>query len=66
MRVMLAGHCDQIGLLVQYIDAEGYIYAQPIGGWDPIQLVGQRMADLDGHGADPGDHCPQGDPSAHR
>ena len=43
LRVMLAGHCDQIGLLVQYIDDEGYIYINPIGGWDPQKLVGQRM-----------------------
>ena len=43
LRVMLAGHCDQIGMLVQHIDTEGYIYVQTIGGWDPQQLVGQRM-----------------------
>jgi tetrahedral aminopeptidase len=43
LRVMLAGHCDQIGLLVQFIDSEGYLYLQTIGGWDPQQLVGQRM-----------------------
>jgi endoglucanase len=43
LRVMLAGHCDQIGMLVQHIDAEGYLYVQTIGGWDPQQLVGQRM-----------------------
>src|SRR4051812_19449295 len=43
LRVMLAGHCDQIGMLVQHIDAEGYLYLQTIGGWDPQQLVGQRM-----------------------
>ncbi len=43
LRVMLAGHCDQIGMLVQYIDAEGFIYPQPIGGWDPQVLIGQRM-----------------------
>lgn len=42
-RVMLAGHCDQIGFLVQYIDAEGYLYFQPIGGWDPQNLIGHRM-----------------------
>jgi endoglucanase len=29
--------------LVQYIDAEGFLYVQPIGGWDPIVLVGQKM-----------------------
>lgn len=42
-RVMLAGHCDQIGLLVSQIDDNGYIYTQTIGGWDPQQLIGQRM-----------------------
>src|SRR5262245_44446351 len=43
LRVMLAGHCDQIGLLVQHIDGDGFLYLLPVGGWDPIQLVGQRM-----------------------
>ncbi|MDR1959741.1 MAG: M42 family metallopeptidase [Planctomycetaceae bacterium] len=42
-RVMLAGHCDQIGLLVNYIDAEGFLYVLPLGGWDTQQLVGQRV-----------------------
>jgi endoglucanase len=43
-RVMLAGHCDQIGMLVTMIDDNGFIYAQTIGGWDPQQLIGQRMS----------------------
>ena len=43
LRVMLAGHCDQIGLIVQHIDDEGFLYIQPIGGWDPQMLIGQRM-----------------------
>jgi tetrahedral aminopeptidase len=42
-RLMLAGHCDQIGLLVSHIDEQGYARAQAIGGWDPQQLIGQRM-----------------------
>lgn len=42
-RIMLAGHCDQIGLIVQYIDSDGFIYAQSIGGWDVQMLLGQRM-----------------------
>ena len=42
-RVMLAGHCDQIGMVVTHIDEKGFIYAQTIGGWDPQQLIGQRM-----------------------
>ncbi len=42
-RMLLAGHCDQIGLIVQYIDSDGFISVQPIGGWDPIQLIGARI-----------------------
>jgi endoglucanase len=42
-RLMYAGHCDQIGMLVSYIDDAGFIYAQTIGGWDPQQLIGQSM-----------------------
>jgi endoglucanase len=43
LRVMFAGHADQIGLIVTYIDEFGFIYSKPIGGWDPQQLIGQRM-----------------------
>ena len=42
-RMLLAGHCDQIGLIVQFIDSDGFISVQPIGGWDPIQLIGARV-----------------------
>lgn len=43
LRVMLAGHADQIGLIVSYIDERGFIFTNTIGGWDPQQLIGQRM-----------------------
>lgn len=43
-RLMYAGHCDQIGMLVSHIDDKGFVYAQTIGGWDPQQLVGQAMS----------------------
>jgi putative aminopeptidase FrvX len=49
--IMLDGHIDEIGLLVQYIDDEGYIYPSPVGGWDPQVLVGQRIRFL-GRGGD--------------
>ncbi len=42
-RLLLAGHCDQIGMLVTHIDEQGFVYAQTIGGWDPQQLIGQHM-----------------------
>lgn len=43
LRVMFAGHADQIGLLVTHINDSGFIYTNTIGGWDPQQLIGQRM-----------------------
>ena len=43
VRLMLAGHADQIGLIVSYISEDGFIYTQTVGGWDPQQLIGQRM-----------------------
>jgi endoglucanase len=42
-RIMLAGHCDQIGLMVQHIDSDGFLYVQPIGGWDMQILLGQHL-----------------------
>jgi endoglucanase len=53
-RMLLAGHCDQIGLIVQYIDGDGYISVQPIGGWDPMQLVGARVTVWTASGPVPG------------
>ena len=49
--IMLDGHIDEIGVIVQYIDDEGFIYPGPIGGWDPQVLVGQRIRFL-GRGGD--------------
>jgi putative aminopeptidase FrvX len=41
--IMLAGHIDEIGMIVTYIDKEGLIYFKGVGGWDSQQLVGQRV-----------------------
>jgi endoglucanase len=42
-RVMLAGHIDEIGFMVKYIDDDGFIYFTPIGGWDLQIPQGQRV-----------------------
>src|SRR5436305_204619 len=42
-RIMLAGHCDQIALMVQHIDDNGFLYVQPMGGWDMQILLGQNL-----------------------
>jgi putative aminopeptidase FrvX len=53
-RVMLVGHCDQIGLIVQHIDADGFLWVQAIGGWDPMQLVGSHVVVWSASGPVPG------------
>lgn len=42
-RIMLAGHCDQIGLLVKHIEDQGFLRCQAVGGWDMQMLLGQRL-----------------------
>ena len=43
VRVMLCGHVDEIGLMVKYIDDQGFIWVTKIGGPDPLQHWGQRV-----------------------
>ncbi|QDT66828.1 M42 family metallopeptidase [Calycomorphotria hydatis] len=43
MRIMLDGHCDQIGLIVKFIDDQGYLRVGAVGGWDVQTLIGQAM-----------------------
>ncbi|HKK07965.1 MAG TPA: M42 family peptidase [Gemmatimonadota bacterium] len=52
--IMLAGHIDEIGLMVHHIDEKGYLFVQAVGGWDPQVLVGQRVSVLGGEGVVPG------------
>jgi endoglucanase len=42
-RVLLAGHIDEIGVMVTYIDDEGFLSFAGVGGWDVQVLVGQRI-----------------------
>ncbi len=42
-KIMFCGHCDEIGLMVNYIDDKGYIYFRAIGGIDTALLPGQRF-----------------------
>ena len=39
----IVGHIDEIGLFISHIDDEGFLWFGPIGGWDPQNLVGQRV-----------------------
>ena len=42
-KIMFASHLDQIGLMVNKIDKNGFIYFVPIGGHDPRVLLGQNV-----------------------
>jgi putative aminopeptidase FrvX len=42
--VAVAGHMDEIGFLVSFIDPKtGFLRIQPLGGFDPVTLVAQRV-----------------------
>ncbi len=41
--ILVDGHIDEIGVIVHYIDDEGFLFISPIGGWDAQVLVGQRI-----------------------
>ncbi|MDD3534103.1 MAG: M42 family metallopeptidase [Candidatus Cloacimonetes bacterium] len=43
VKVMLVGHADEIGFMVNYIDDNGYLYVKPLGGQDVNLLPGLRL-----------------------
>ncbi|MFA6687730.1 MAG: M42 family peptidase, partial [Desulfuromonas sp.] len=43
LRVMLAGHCDEIGFMIHHIDEQGFLFFTPIGGIDAHLVPGQRV-----------------------
>ncbi len=42
-RVMLAGHCDQIGFMVRHIDKSGFLFVDRLGGIDPGVVPGSPV-----------------------
>ena len=42
-RLAVIGHIDEIGLMISHIDDEGFLWFGGVGGWDPVNLVGQRV-----------------------
>ncbi len=41
--LVVVGHADEIGVHVTHIDDDGYLRFGEVGGWDPYQLIGQRI-----------------------
>ena len=42
LKIMLAAHMDEIGLMVSYIDEHGFARLTPLGGVQPETMVGNR------------------------
>ena len=42
-KLMLAAHADEVGMMVTYIDSNGFLSFQEIGGIDTNLLPGQRV-----------------------
>lgn len=42
-KVMLLCHMDEIGFLVSHITDKGFLYLQPVGGFDPRNLFSRRV-----------------------
>ena len=53
-KVMLAGHYDEVGFQVTYIDDNGFIYFRNIGSIDPMVIHGIEVEILSGNGRVPG------------
>ncbi len=41
--LMLAGHLDELGLQISYVDDRGYLYFQMLGGHDRSMISGRRV-----------------------
>lgn len=41
--VMLEAHCDEIGMMIQYIDDKGFLYITRLGGSDPTITRAKRV-----------------------
>lgn len=52
--VMLAGHIDELGLIVRYVDDNGFVYFDVLGGHDNIVISGRRVTILTKEGPLPG------------
>jgi putative aminopeptidase FrvX len=42
-RIMVAGHMDEVGLMVSFIAKDGFLRFQPIGGWWEQVMLAQRV-----------------------
>jgi len=53
-RVMLAGHCDELGFQINFVDDDGFLYFLPLGGHDEGLVPGRRITIHTANGPVPG------------
>jgi endoglucanase len=41
--ILIVGHADEIGLIVRYINSDGFLYVSRVGGVDPAVLPSHRI-----------------------
>ncbi len=41
--IILCAHMDEVGLMINYISPDGFLYFVPVGGIDPRTLLAQRV-----------------------
>lgn len=61
-KIMLLCHMDEIGFLVSHITEKGFLYLQPVGGFDPRNLFSRRVLICTDKGDFPGVMNPGGRP----
>ncbi len=45
-KILLAGHCDEIALIINRIDERGYLYIEKMGGINPKAAIGMKVTIL--------------------
>lgn len=48
--IMFAGHIDELGLIITYIDDRGFVYFETLGGHDKSMISGRRVSILTQNG----------------
>ncbi|WP_070121195.1 M20/M25/M40 family metallo-hydrolase [Bacillus marinisedimentorum] len=51
VKVLLAGHADEIGFMVKRIDEDGFIYVEKVGGISPKVAIGMKVEILGYNGS---------------
>lgn len=46
VKILLAGHCDEIGLVINRIDDQGYLHFDKMGGINPKAAIGMKVTVL--------------------